>query len=296
MTITISKHKTNKVAPQHTKTVKPFLKWVGGKTQLLSQLRAFYPQNFNSYFEPFLGGGAVFFDVKPKQAHLNDINPTLIAAYTHAQKQADDLIKILQQLQTKYRMKSDEARDKFYYEIRDKFNQLEDGLIDKTAYLIFLNKTGFNGLYRESSSGGFNVPFGRYKNPTILDEDNIHAVADVLNGITLTALSFEEAVANAQASDFVYFDPPYYPLNGTAKFTNYHEKKFLENEQVKLRDVFTELDKRGCYVMMSNSHTDFIEKLYSKFNKHTVLANRAINCKAEGRGKIKEFVITNYKV
>lgn len=295
--MTISKQKITKaVPPLRAKTVKPFLKWVGGKTQLLSQLRTFYPTNFNRYFEPFLGGGAVFFDLKPKRASLNDINTTLITAYEHIQEQSDDLIRILRQLHTKYRAKSDEAKDKLYYEIRAKYNQLEDGSLDKTACLIFLNKTGFNGLYRESSNGGFNVPFGRYKNPAILDEDNIRAVADMLAGVTLTALSFEEAVTDAQAGDFVYFDPPYYPLNGTAKFTSYHEKKFLEDEQVKLRDVFAELDKRGCYVMMSNSYTDFINKLYDKFNKNTVLANRAINCKAEGRGKIKEFVITNYKV
>ena len=151
-------------------------------------------------------------------------------------------------------------------------------------------------MYRESSTGGFNVPFGKYKNPAILDDANIIAVSNALRKTTLTSTSFEEAVADAKRGDFVYFDPPYYPLNGTAKFTNYHGKNFLEDDQVKLRDIFAALDKRGCYVMMSNSHTDFIGNLYGKFNRHMVLANRAINCKAEGRGKIKEYVITNYKI
>ncbi len=290
MTMTITKPKLKK------RTAKPFVKWVGGKTQLLPQLRNFYPLKFNRYFEPFLGGGAVFFDVQPKEAVLNDINTTLIAAYKHVQNRTNELVKLLRQIQNAYHAKSDEEQSEFYYEMRSKYNSLRDGSIGKTAHLIFLNKTGFNGLYRESSNGGFNVPFGRYKNPAILDEENLFATANILANATLTALSFEEAVADAKRGDFVYFDPPYHPTNGTAKFTNYHEKKFLEDEQVKLRDVFSELDKRGCYVMMSNSHTDFIAKLYGKFNKHVVLANRAINCKAEGRGKIKEYVITNYEV
>jgi len=279
------------------RTVKPFVKWVGGKTQLLPQLRKFYPQNFKRYFEPFLGGGAVFFDVNPKEAFLNDINTTLITAYKHIQKRPDELINLLERLQGMYQAKSgEEKQGDLYYKMRIKYNELRDGSLEKTAHLVFLNKTGFNGLYRESANGRYNVPFGKYKNPTILNKENILAVAEALQNVTLTALSFEKAVAEARRGDFVYFDPPYYPLNGTAKFTNYHEKNFLGDEQVKLRDVFVELDKRGCHVMMSNSHTDFIDKLYNRFNKHAVLANRAINCKAEGRGKIKEYVITNYKI
>jgi DNA adenine methylase len=275
---------------------KPFVKWVGGKTQLLSQLRQFYPLNFKRYFEPFLGGGAVFFDVRPKRASLNDINTTLIAVYQHVQVDPAELVKRLRRLQNNYSKQSESERSGFYYEIRDKYNRLNDGSLDKTAHLIFLNKTGYNGLYRESSSGGFNVPFGKYNNPAILDESNLFAVAAALDGVKLTSLPFEEAIAEAKRGDFIYFDPPYYPLNGTAKFTNYHEKNFLEDEQIKLRDVFAELDQRGCLVMMSNSYTDFISKLYRGFNKNTVLASRAVNCKADGRGKIKEYVITNYEV
>jgi DNA adenine methylase len=275
---------------------RPFVKWLGGKTQLLPQLRQFYPLNFRRYFEPFLGGGAVFFDIKPTEAFLNDINSTLIAAYRHIQRQPSELVKRLHRLQSEYNKRSESERSEFYYEMRNRYNKLKDGSLDKAAHLIFLNKTGYNGLYRESSSGGFNVPFGKYKNPAVLDKSNLFAVAEVLDRVKLTSLPFEEAIADAKRGDFVYFDPPYYPLNGTAKFTNYHERDFLEEEQLKLRDVFAELDQRGCFVMMSNSHTDFINKLYRGFNKNTVLANRAVNCKADGRGKIKEYVITNYEV
>ncbi len=273
---------------------RPFLKWVGGKSQLLSQLQRHYPKKYNRYFEPFVGGGAVYFDIQPKMAFINDINRTLITAYGHIQGKPNELIKLLRKLHTQYHELADDKRSDLYYEIRTKFNAIKDTSLEKSAYLIFLNKTGYNGMYRESSNGGYNVPFGKYKNPTILDEENIRAVSEALKEVVLTSFSFEEAVANTKKGDFVYFDPPYHPLNGTAKFTSYTEKKFLEDEQRKLRDVFVELDKRGCFVMMSNSHTDFIGKLYKGYKRHTVLANRAINCKADGRGKIKEYVITNY--
>lgn len=274
-------------------SIRPFIKWVGGKHRLLPQLRKLYPLKFNNYFEPFLGGGAVFLDLKPKKAFLNDINKALIASYQHIKKNPNELIKLLNKIQKQYYNESAEGQHNLYYDIRSKYNRLNNGSFEKTAYLIFLNKTGYNGLYRESSTGGYNVPFGKSKKPAILDEDNLLAVADALKKVTLTALSFEKAVASAKKGDFVYFDPPYYPLNATG-FTNYNEKNFLENEQIKLKDTFSNLNKKGCFVMMSNSYTDFIGKLYNGYKKHTVLASRAVNCKAEGRGKIKEYVITNY--
>lgn len=273
---------------------RPFLKWVGGKGRLLSQLQEYYPKKYKRYFEPFLGGGAVFFDVQPSVAFLNDINTTLITAYRHIQKKPAELIKLLGELEKKYHKKSETDRSNYYYEIRARFNELKDGTIEKTVCLIFLNKTGFNGLYRESSTGGFNVPFGRYKNPKILDADNILSVSKSLRDVELLSGSFEEAVKDARRGDFVYFDPPYFPLTKTSTFTSYHEKKFLKDEQIKLRDVYADLDKRGCFVMLSNSYTDLISQLYKQFNQNTVLASRAINCKAEGRGKINEYIITNY--
>ena len=275
-------------------TVKPFVTWVGGKTRLLPQLRQLYPKDFNRYFEPFLGGGAVFFDLKPKEAFLNDINPTLIAAYDDIKNRPQLLIPRLNTLQNEYQSKTEEQQSEFYYQIRHNYNTLHPGFLYRTVYLIFLSKTSFNGLYRENSKGVFNVSFGKPTNPTIFNEENLLAVAKALENATLTSASFEKAITEADYGDFVYFDPPYYPINSTANFTRYYEKNFLEAEQIQLRDAFVELDQRGCYVMLSNSNTDFISQLYDKFNKHDVIIERSISCKAKSRGKIKEYVITNY--
>lgn len=274
---------------------KPFLKWVGGKTQLLSQLKELYPPKYNNYFEPFLGGGAVFFDTNPPRTHLNDSNKTLVFAYKYIKNNPQKLISKLTKLQDAYYKKDEVAREDFYYAIRGRFNELSDEKLEKSAYLIFLNKTCYNGMYRENSKGHFNVPFGRYKNPKILNEENLLAISRVLKNVTLTSLDFEGAIKKAKKGDFVYFDPPYYPLNSTSSFTRYSEKDFLKKEQIKLKKVFTELDKRGVFVMLSNSYTNFIHKLYKDYKQKIVIANRMINCKANGRGKIKELIILNYR-
>lgn len=273
---------------------KPFLKWVGGKAQLLSQFEKYYPKDFNNYFEPFIGGGALFFNLNPTKAHINDVNATLIATYKNIKSNSEEIIKILKKLHDKYQESDDVARSSLFYNIREKFNSLPDTDLKKSAYLIFLNKTCFNGMYRENSKGGFNTPFGKYKNPTIFDRENILRISKVLKNTKLTSISFEKAVAEAKKGDFVYFDPPYYPLSETAKFTSYHKDSFTKEDQLKLRDVFAELDKKGCYVMLSNSYTPFIEDIYKKYHQETVMANRFINCKASGRGKIKELLIFNY--
>lgn len=276
---------------------KPFVKWVGGKGQLLAQLSAFRPQANGAYFEPFLGGGALYFDLRPHaRAVLNDVNAALIGCYLNIQKRPEALIKILRRLQDEYVGRAERARAEMFYRIRGEYNTLGDTVPQKAAYLIFLNKTCYNGMYRENSRGQFNVPFGRYKNPKILDEDNLRNASALLAGAILSSVPFEEAIRDAKKNDFVYFDPPYYPLNQTSSFTSYHSQDFSEADQVKLRDVFVQLDKRGCFVMLSNSYTDFIRDLYRGFHQHTVLANRAINCKATGRGKIKELLVTNYKI
>jgi len=275
---------------------RPFIKWAGGKSQLLMQLSALYPKAYNSYFEPFLGGGAVFFDIKPGQAFLNDVNPALVACYGNIKERVDQVIEVLGRLERKYLRSAGPARAEMFYRIREKYNNLHHALPEKAAYLIFLNKTCYNGIYRQNSSGEFNVPFGKYKKPKILDENNLRSVSAVLAGATLTSVSFEDAVREAKANDFMYFDPPYHPLSQTSSFTGYHSNGFAEAEQVKLRNVLGELDRRGCLVMLSNSYTDFVKDLYRDFYQHTVMATRAVNCKASGRGKIKELVITNYKV
>jgi DNA adenine methylase len=273
---------------------RPFLKWVGGKAQLLSQFEQYYPKDFNNYFEPFIGGGALFFNLSPTKAHINDVNATLISAYKNIKNKPEEVMKILKKLESEYKNGNEESKKEFFYKIRDEFNNTSDAELKKSAYLIFLNKTCFNGMYRENSKGGFNTPFGKAKNPTILDRENILLVSKVLKHTKLTSVSFEKAVAEAKKGDFVYFDPPYHPLTETAKFTSYHKDSFTKEDQLRLRDLFDELDKRGCYVMLSNSHTPFINDIYKKYRRETVMANRAINCKASGRGKIKELLILNY--
>lgn len=273
---------------------RPFLKWVGGKAQLLAQFEQYYPKDFNNYFEPFIGGGALFFNLSPTKAHINDVNATLISAYKNVKNNPEEVMKTLKKLEDEYKKGDEESKKDLFYKIREQFNKMSDKELKKSAYLIFLNKTCFNGMYRENSKGGFNTPFGKAKNPTILDRENILLVSKILKHTKLTSVSFENAVAEAKKGDFVYFDPPYHPLTETAKFTSYHKDSFTKDDQVRLRDVFVELDKRGCYIMLSNSHSPFISDLYKKYRCETVMANRAINCKASGRGKIKELLILNY--
>lgn len=274
--------------------VRPFLKWVGGKAQLLSQFEKYYPEDFSNYFESFVGGGAVFFSLSPTKAHLNDVNKTLISVYKNLKNKPHEIIKVLMKLENQYKQGDMEFKKDLFYKIREQFNKLSDKELKKSAYLIFLNKTCFNGMYRENSKGEFNTPFGKHKNPTILDEENILKVSNILKQTKLTSVSFEKSIMEAKKGDFVYLDPPYHPLSETAKFTSYHKDSFTKEDQLRLRDVFAELDKKGCYVMLSNSYTDFIKDIYKKYRQETVMANRAINCKASGRGKIKELLILNY--
>jgi len=278
---------------------KPFLKWVGGKSKSLYNFSKLYPKKYKNYFEPFLGGGAVFFDVipRPQKAYLNDVNEGLIWAYKNVRDNTEKIISSLKKIQSVYLSKNEEQRKEFYYETRNRFNRLPIDSIDKTTLLIFLNKTCFNGMYRENSLGEFNIPMGRYKNPGILDEENLKLVAKALKNVVLTHVSFEKALQKAGKGDFVYFDPPYYPLNKTSGFTNYSEDDFLKSDQVRLRDVFLELGRRGCHVMLSNSFTPFIKKLYNgkRIYLHEISVGRPINSVGSKRGKVKEFAVLNYK-
>jgi DNA adenine methylase len=270
------------------KLPKPFIKWAGGKRQLISELLRLAPKEFNDYYEPFFGGGALFFELfslgKLKHVYLNDFNFELINAYKVIKEKPLELIKELSR--EKY-----ENSSKVFYEIRAE--KCVDP-VKSAARFIYLNKTSFNGLYRVNSKGGFNVPFGRYKKPLILDKENILAVHVALQKDELSSTDFEVAVKNAKKGDFIYFDPPYQPLNKTSTFTSYTSKDFNEKDQERLMECFASLDKKGCYVMLSNSHTKFILDLYKNYNVHTVMATRLINCKSEKRGKIKEVVVTNY--
>lgn len=278
-----------------TKKVKPFLKWVGGKGQLLEQFESLLPKKYNSYFEPFVGGGAVYFSINPKKAHINDINRTLSQTYIHIKENTEKLIKSLKKLEKEFISKAQDQRKEFYYSIREKYNSLPAEDFERSLYFLFLNKTAFNGVYRENSKGGFNVPIGSYTNPKIIDEENIRLVSDVLSNTKITSGSFVDAVKNAKAGDFVYFDPPYHPISETSSFTSYSKDAFSKDDQIKLRDLFIELDKKGVYVMLSNSSAPFIKEIYSGYRQIPVYATRMINSKSDKRGKISEVVIVNYQ-
>ena len=274
---------------------KPFLKWVGGKGRLIAQLEALYPDDYGVFYEPFVGGGAVFFSLNPPKACINDTNDVLINAYINIRDNLKQLVKELSTIEVIFHeLPTMELKSEFYYEKRTIFNNLTSQDFEKTVLLIFLNKTCFNGIYRENSKGGFNVPFGKHDKPTICDEKNLSSISKALSNTTITSQSFELAVKNAKKGDFIYFDPPYHPLNTTSSFTSYHASGFNADDQEKLRDVFTVLSKRGCKVMLSNSDTELIRSLYSDYKIHTIYAGRSINSVGHKRGKIKELVITNY--
>lgn len=272
----------------------PFVKWVGGKRQLLRQFRErglYPPASFSprhgTYFEPFVGGGAVFFDLLPKRAELSDLNSELVTAYNVVKNNVGELIESL---------KKHKYEKEYYLEVRAKDpKSLSD--LDVASRFIFLNRTCFNGMYRVNSKGGFNVPFGKYTNPIICYEENLRKVSKALQKITIKNQDYKAVLKKAKKGDFVYFDPPYYPVSKTASFTSYTKDAFLDKEQTELRDMFVELHKRGCFVMLSNSDTPFINKLYSNIKGvkvSKVAASRAINSKGSGRGKITELLVTNY--
>ena len=277
---------------------KPFLKWVGGKTKLVPELVAMFPQKFNNYFEPFVGGGALFYEVIQKfgvkSSYINDINKKLITTYKQIQRNPQKLINSLKVIEFEYKKLTTIEQEKYYYLIRTKFNEMALDNITISAYLIFLNKTCFNGMYRENSRGQYNIPFGDQKNPTICDKENILSVSECLKNTIITNTSFEDSLDKCRKGDLIYFDPPYYPINTTSNFTAYSKSSFGEKEQIKLKDVFADLDSRGCFVMLSNSYTPFINNLYEEYHINNRYAARSINSKGEKRGKIMEVVVTNY--
>ncbi|MDY6993604.1 MAG: DNA adenine methylase [Pseudomonadota bacterium] len=270
-----------------------FVKWAGGKTQLIAQFKPLFPKIFNHYFEPFVGGGAVFFYVmqqfKPQKIMISDINAELINTYKIIRDDHEPLIQALKQHQHHH-----QAKGKAYYLTIRALHPHELSPLERAARMIYLNKTCFNGLYRVNAKGQFNVPMGAYKNPDIVQEAKLNCIAQLLQSVTIKELSFEHVVELAKKDDFIYFDPPYYPLEKGKSFTAYTQNVFLEAQQQNLVSVFKQLDKKGCLVMLSNSDTQFIKDLYSDYHIHWVRASRMINCNANKRGKINELVITNY--
>lgn len=281
------------MAKKNTK-VKPYLKWAGGKRQLLPVIENYIPDEneINTYYEPFIGAGAVLFARQPSNAVINDHNTQLITTYKVIKEQVEELIHLLQ-------IHKESNTKEYFYDIReqdrklDKFNTLTD--VEKAARFIYLNKTCYNGLYRVNSQGLFNVPFGKYKNPAICEEVTLRAINQYFNSSNITILNgdFSEALKTAGEKDFVYLDPPYHSPNNM-NFTGYQAGGFNEGEQVRLYETFLELSNKNVKCLLSNSDTDFIRDLYKDFTIHTVKATRAINSDASKRGKVNEVLVQNW--
>lgn len=273
-------------------TLQPFTKWTGGKRQLLPIIKSLMPDNYNNYFEPFIGGGALFFDLSPDKAVINDFNNELINCYQQIKKYPQKLIELL--------AKHQENNSKEYYlELRsaDRDNRIDKMTnVERAARIMYMLRVDFNGLYRVNSKNQFNVPYGRYKNPKIVDSDLILSISQYLNSNNIKILTgdFEKAVQDVVAGDFVYFDPPYIPLSETSAFTSYTHEGFTYEDQVRLRDCFKKLDEKGAFVMLSNSSSPLVEELYKDFNIHKVEAIRTNGAKTSSRGKISEIIVTNY--
>jgi DNA adenine methylase len=264
---------------------RPFLKWAGGKSRLIQQYIPYFPKSYKNYYEPFLGGGAVFFYLQPTAAILTDINAELINTYCCVRDCVEELICLLKE--HKIRHNKD-----YYYNIRNNSGGTD---IEKAARLIYLNKTCFNGLYRVNSQGKFNVPLGKYENPNICPDALLRTASEALSTSKIKHTNFIDVLNYATNSDdFIYFDPPYYPVSETSYFTAYSTYRFAKEQQVELKDVFEKLAERGVKVMLSNSDCEFIRNLYNSFNIHTISASRAINSNAKKRGKITELLVTSY--
>lgn len=278
--------------------LRPFLKWAGGKSQLLDQFAALYPRSFENYHEPFVGSAAVYLHLwslktsgqladSMRRARLTDSNVELINCYRVVRDEVEALIELLAEHKRKH------SRE-HYYQVRGQRPQALSP-VQAAARFIYLNKTCYNGLYRVNRQGQFNVPMGSYKNPAILDAEDLRRASCALRDAEIAVADFREVVHHAKSGDLIYFDPPYHPLTKTASFTSYTEVPFGEEQQRELAQVFCQLDRQGCRVMLSNSWTPFILDLYRGFNLIEVRAARAINSKASGRGKISEVVVLNYE-
>lgn len=284
---------------------KPFLKWAGGKTQLITDIEKVLPYDLIKedfvYIEPFVGSGAVLFWLinnypNMKKAVINDINDDLINTYKVIKYRTEDLVSVLRALQEEYHAIDEdvELKKEYYYSKRELYNSRKENDIGRAALFIFLNKTCFNGLYRVNRKGQFNVPIGRYKNPLICDKENLIAAGNYLKHVNIVHGDFELVTQKAKKGDFIYFDPPYQPLNETSYFTSYTENGFTINEQERLCEVYKKLSKRGCYVLLSNSNTKIIRDFYKDFRIIEVSAKRSINSVGNKRGKISELLIKSW--
>lgn len=272
--------------------MKPILKWPGGKRQLLKEINEYLPHNFNTYYEPFFGGGAVFLHIMPDNAKINDINTDLINTYIQVKENPSKLIELLKE------HKNNHCED-YYYKIREldrNDNYINMDCIEKAARFIYLNKTCYNGLQRVNSKGQFNTPIGKYKKPLICDEVSINELSKYLNNkkVEIKNEDFELFLKNVEKDDFVYLDPPYDPVSKTSNFTNYNKDGFSKNEQIRLKKICDELHKKGAKFMLSNSDTNFINELYKDYKIIKVKAKRSINSNGDKRGIVYEVIVINY--
>jgi DNA adenine methylase len=271
-------------------TLQPFLKWAGGKRQLIPFITKYLPSKFSNYYEPFVGAGALLLHILPKSAIINDVNTELINCYKVIRDLHLDLIEDL---------RKHKNTKEYFYKIREldrkrEFKNLS--YVQRASRIIYLNKTCYNGLFRVNKQGQFNAPYGRYRNPKIVNDEVICSINQYINtnDVNILNVDFAKAVETAKRGDFIYFDPPYDPLSDTSSFTGYSLYQFGKNEQERLKDVFDKVTVKGCLAMISNSSTEFIEKLYSDYNIIRLQANRNINSVGSGRKKIDEFLILNY--
>ena len=291
-------------------TVKPFLKWAGGKGQLIDEIEKIYPfdKKINKYAEPFIGGGAVLFDILNKfeleKIYISDVNIELINCYRVIKENVHELIKKLRRIEDEFLAREKEDRKIYYYEKREKFNKLKlennNEKINRAALMIFLNRTCFNGLYRVNKKGLFNVPMGDYKNPKICDEENLINVSNKLRNVEVIYGDYKKSYDFIDENTFVYFDPPYRPLNQTSSFTSYTEYTFEDKEQIELSEYFRILNKKGAKLLLSNSdpknvdiNDEFFDNLYKEFDIKRIEASRAINSKGSKRGKVTEILVNN---
>ncbi|MFP4497569.1 MAG: DNA adenine methylase [Vulcanimicrobiota bacterium] len=305
--------------PLQNSKPRPFLKWAGGKTQILNEYEKFFPRQLKEgkigqYFEPFIGGGAVFFYVATrfeiKKAYLSDINRELVLTYRVVQKDVNKLLEILEDLKEKHYSLDEDNRKAFYYKNREKYNEGSETVsfqkynqawIYRAALMIYLNKTCYNGLYRVNKKGKFNVPFGSYKQPSILDRDNLIQASELLQNCQINCCNYDKIINTVKPGSLVYFDPPYRPLNSTSRFTAYSQHAFNDEQQMKLASFFKELDRKSVFLMLSNSDPknhdkkdEFFDKLYQGYHINRIPAKRMINSSPEKRGEINELLITNF--
>ena len=274
------------------KLVAPVVKWVGGKRQILDQITKYVPETFSTYYEPFLGGGAVLFELQPKKAVVNDINNELMNIYEVIRDNVEELIEDLK----KHRNEED-----YFYKVREldrdkqRYNKMTP--VEKASRIIFLNKTCYNGLFRVNKAGEYNAPFGNYKNPNIVNETTLMAVSSYFNKVKIrfTCQDFAEVLKRSRKGAFVYLDPPYDPVSETASFTGYDKGGFDRDEQVRLKKTCDKLNKKGVKFLLSNSATDFIKDLYKDYKIEVIQAKRAINSRADKRGEVDEVLVMNFE-